>query len=64
MPANSTVSPSGPDELDNRLKSLLCVGLDHMLGESTKLFAFYTTGDIGGTSECNNYAAIGIEHKF
>ncbi len=50
--------------LDNRLESLLSVGLDHELGEDTKVFGFYTTGDIGGTSESNNYVAIGIEHNF
>jgi len=52
------------DPLDNRLESLLSVGLDHKLGEDTRLFGFYTTGDIGGTSESNSYIAIGIEHKF
>ena len=50
--------------LDNRLESLLSVGLDHKLGEDTRLFGFYTTGDIGGTAESNDYIAIGIEHKF
>ncbi len=52
------------DPLDNLHDSLLSVGLDHALGDATRLFAFYTSGDIGGTSESNNYAAIGIEHKF
>lgn len=50
--------------LDNRLESLLSVGLDRKLGEDTRLFGFYTTGDIGGTTESNSYLAIGIEHKF
>jgi predicted porin len=53
-----------PDPLANRLEDLLSVGLDHKLGESTRLFGFYTTGDIGGTSERNDYVAIGIEHNF
>ncbi len=52
------------DPLDNRYESLLSVGLDHELGEDTKVFGFYTTGDIGGTSESNNYIAIGIQHNF
>ncbi len=52
------------DPLDNRLENLLSVGLDRKLGESTRLFGFYTTGDIGGTSERNEYVAIGIEHNF
>lgn len=52
------------DPLDNRLESLLSVGLDHELGEDTKLFAFYTTGDIGGTSESDSYIALGIQHNF
>jgi predicted porin len=53
-----------PDPLANRLENLLSVGLDHKLAESTRLFGFYTTGDIGGTSESNEYVAIGIEHDF
>ena len=53
-----------PEPLANRLENLLSVGLDHELGEDTKLFGFYTTGDIGGTSERNEYVAIGIEHNF
>ena len=53
-----------PDPLANRLENLLSVGLDHKLGEDTRLFGFYTTGDIGGTSEGNEYVAIGIEHNF
>ncbi len=52
------------DPIDNLLDSLLSVGLDHRLGKATKVFAFYTTGDIGGTQEGNNYSAIGIEHDF
>ena len=52
------------DPLDNLLESLVSVGLDHSLGENTKVFGFYTTGDIGGTDESNDYLAIGIEHKF
>ncbi len=55
---------SQTDPIDNLLESQLSVGLDHKLGESTQVFAFYTTGDIGGTSESNNYAALGIEHRF
>ena len=39
-------------------------GVDHRLGKDTKLFGFYTTGDIGGTSEKNEYLAIGIQHNF
>ncbi|HEX7061837.1 MAG TPA: porin [Woeseiaceae bacterium] len=52
------------DPLDNLLESQLSVGLDRELGENTKLFGFYTTGDIGGTNESNDYVAIGLEHKF
>lgn len=52
------------DPLDNRLESQLSAGLDHQLGEDTRLFGFYTAGDIGGTAESNNYIAIGIEHNF
>jgi predicted porin len=52
------------DPLENLLESLVSVGLDHELGEHTKLFAFYTAGDIGGTAESNRYAAIGIQHEF
>jgi predicted porin len=52
------------DPLDNRLESMFSVGLDHALGDATRLFAFYTGGDIGGTTESVGYAAIGIEHQF
>jgi predicted porin len=53
-----------PDPLTNRLENLLSVGLDHKFGKSTRLFGFYTTGDIGETNESNEYVAIGIEHNF
>lgn len=53
-----------PDPLDNLLESQLSVGLDRELGENTKLFGFYTTGEIGGTSERNDYLGIGLEHNF
>jgi predicted porin len=52
------------DPLENRIENMISVGLDHELGEDTRLFAFYTVGDIGGTSESNRYAAIGIQHDF
>ena len=42
----------------------LQIRLDHHLGEATKAFAFYATGDIGGTKESNDYVAIGIQHTF
>ena len=50
--------------LDNRLENSLSAGVDHRLGKDTKLFGFYTTGDIGGTSEKNEYVAVGIQHNF
>jgi predicted porin len=53
-----------PDPLLNRLDSSWSAGLDHKLGDKTKLFGFYTTGDIGGTGESNEYVAIGLEHNF
>lgn len=40
------------------------VGLDHKLGKNTKVFGFYTTGDIANTDESNDYLGIGLEHKF
>lgn len=52
------------DPLDNLLESQLSVGLDHELGENTKLFGFYTSGDIGATNDSNDYLAVGLEHKF
>ena len=52
------------DPLENRYETLISVGLDHALGEDTKLFAFYTAGDIGGTIESNRYVALGIQHNF
>ena len=53
-----------PEPLENRMESLVSIGLDHRLGEKTKVFGFYTTGDIGGTSESNDYVAVGLEHNF
>jgi predicted porin len=53
-----------PDPLENRMESLVSIGLDHRLGEKTKVFGFYTTGDIGGTAASNDYLAIGLEHNF
>jgi predicted porin len=52
------------DPFENLYESMLSVGLDHELGEDTRLFGFYTTGDIGGTRENNQFIAIGIEHNF
>jgi predicted porin len=52
------------DPLDNRLDSMLSVGLDRTLGDATRVFGFYTTGDIGGTDESVSYIAVGIEHDF
>ncbi|HET6630493.1 MAG TPA: porin [Woeseiaceae bacterium] len=52
------------DPFDNLLDSQLSLGLDHDLGEHTKVFGFYTTGDIGGTNQSNDYLAVGIEHQF
>ncbi len=52
------------DPLSNRYENLVSVGLDHELGEDTKVFGFYTAGDIGGTGESNRYLAIGIQHDF
>jgi hypothetical protein len=34
------------------------------LGEHTRLFGFFTEGDIGRTGQRNRYLAIGIEHDF
>lgn len=51
------------DAIDN-LDSSISVGLDHVFSEDTRLFGFYTTGDIGGADGSVSYAAIGIEHKF
>jgi hypothetical protein len=48
----------------NRLENSLSLGVDQRLAEHTKLFGFYTTGDIGGTSEKNEYVAVGIQHNF
>ncbi len=52
------------DPLANRLENSLSAGVDYRLGKDTKVFGFYTTGDIGGTSEKNEYLAIGIQHNF
>jgi predicted porin len=51
-------SPAEPYE------SSWSVGLDREFGEHTRLFSFFTQGDIGGTGQKNRYAALGIEHNF
>ena len=52
------------DPFENRYRNLLSVGLDHKLGEDTRLSGFYTVGDIGGTSEKRQYVGIGLQHNF
>lgn len=52
------------DPRDNRLSHLLSVGLDHKLGEDTKVSGFYTRGEIGGTSHTRQYIGIGMQHNF
>jgi predicted porin len=52
------------DPLDNRYESLISVGLDREFGERTRVFGFYTAGDIGGTRVSNDYLALGIELEF
>ena len=46
------------------LDSQTSVGLDRKLGKNTKVFGFYTTGDIADSDESNDYLGIGLEHKF
>lgn len=46
------------------LENQASVGLDHKLGDRTKLFGFFTTGDVAATGESNEYFGLGIEHKF
>lgn len=46
------------------LESQTSIGLDHKFGKNTKLFGFYTAGDIGGTDNSNDYFGIGLEQKF
>lgn len=50
--------------IDDWYESSWSVGLDRALGEDTRLFGFFTSGDIGRTSESNRYVAIGLEHDF
>lgn len=49
---------------EDMLEKQASVGLDHKLGDSTKLFGFYTTGDVAATGESNDYFGLGIQHKF
>lgn len=46
------------------LESQSSIGLDRKLGKNTKVFGFYTTGDIAASDEGNDYFGIGLEHKF
>lgn len=52
------------DPLDNRFDRQLSLGLDRTLGKRTKVFGFYTRGEIGGTSEREQYVGIGLRHDF
>lgn len=52
------------DPLDNRFESMLSVGIDRALGDDARLFAFYTTGEIGGAGQDDDYLALGIELNF
>jgi predicted porin len=57
---------AGPlaDSADEAYESLWSMGLDRGLGENTRLFGFFTSGDLGRTGERNRYLAVGIEHDF
>lgn len=52
------------DPLDDWYESLWSVGLDRAFGEDTRLFAFFTGGEVGRTGGRNRYVAVGIEHDF
>jgi predicted porin len=54
-----------PAELyEDWYQSSWSAGVDRELGEHTRLFGFFTEGDIGRTGQRNRYLAIGIEHDF
>lgn len=40
------------------------IGFDHKFSKATKVYGFYTTADIGGTDQSNDYFGVGLEHKF
>lgn len=40
------------------------IGLERKLGKNAKLYGFYSTGDIGGTTLSNDYVAVGLQYKF
>jgi predicted porin len=52
------------DPADNLLENMVSAGFDREFGEDTKVFAFYSSGDIGGSSESVRYVAVGIQHNF
>lgn len=54
----------GGDSSDPRLDSHYSVGVDRHFGEDTRLFAFYTGGEIDRSGERVSYLALGIEHQF
>ncbi len=46
-----------------KLSKQTTIGMDHKLAKTTKLFAFYATGELlSGLNE--NHLAFGLEHKF
>lgn len=46
------------------LETQSSIGYDYKLGKNSKVYGFYTTGDIGGTEDSNDYFGIGFEQKF
>lgn len=46
------------------LEAQTSIGLDRKIGKSTKVFGFYTTGDVVASDDDDSYFGVGIEHKF
>jgi len=48
----------------NKYSTMTSVGWDHKLGKHTKVFTWYTNGELGATSQNDKFVAVGLEHKF
>jgi predicted porin len=47
-----------------KYSTMTSLGLDHKLSKNTKVFVWYTDGELGATGNNDTFFAVGVEHKF
>ncbi|RMH46774.1 MAG: porin [Gammaproteobacteria bacterium] len=47
-----------------KYSTMTSLGLDHKLSKKTKVFVWYTDGELGATGDNDTFFAVGVEHKF